>query len=83
MQAVNLKNARKLVIEDAPMPQIGEDEVLVKVSACGICGIDLVGDEKIDVNPVISGSVTQDELTDAFERLCAPNDEVKLVLEMG
>ncbi len=30
-------------IEKMPAPEIGEDEVLVKMKACGICGSDLMG----------------------------------------
>ncbi len=41
MKAAILKNARELVIEEAPEPQVGPDDVLVKVAACGICGTDL------------------------------------------
>jgi len=41
MKAAVLKNAHELVIEETPEPQIGDDEVLVKVAACGICGTDL------------------------------------------
>jgi 2-desacetyl-2-hydroxyethyl bacteriochlorophyllide A dehydrogenase len=41
MKAAVLKNARELVIEDVPDPQVAEDEILVKVAACGICGTDL------------------------------------------
>ena len=31
----------KMAVEDAPMPQIADDEVLVRVKACGICGSDI------------------------------------------
>jgi 2-desacetyl-2-hydroxyethyl bacteriochlorophyllide A dehydrogenase len=41
MKSAILKDARELVIEEVPDPVIGEDEVLVKVEACGICGSDL------------------------------------------
>jgi len=44
--------------------------------------IELVSDGEIDVDPVISGTVPQDELPHALERLCEPNDEVKLLMEM-
>ena len=44
--------------------------------------IELVRSGRVDVNPVISGTVSQDELPQALERLCSPNDDVKLVLEM-
>jgi threonine dehydrogenase-like Zn-dependent dehydrogenase len=45
--------------------------------------IDAVGGGRIDVNPIISGTVSQDELPTAFERLCGPNDEAKLVMEIA
>lgn len=41
MKAVVLKNAHELAVEEAPEPQMGPDEALVKVAACGICGTDL------------------------------------------
>lgn len=41
MKAVILKNERTLVVEELPKPHVGADDVLVKVSACGICGTDL------------------------------------------
>ena len=41
MKAAVLKAPRRLVVEDVPMPVTGADEVLVRVSACGICGSDL------------------------------------------
>ena len=30
-----------LKIEDIPVPQISEDQILVKVAACGVCHTDL------------------------------------------
>ena len=27
-------------VEDAPIPQIKDDEVLIEIKACGICGTD-------------------------------------------
>jgi L-iditol 2-dehydrogenase len=41
MKAAVLKNARELVIEDVPEPEMASDEVLVSIAACGICGSDL------------------------------------------
>ena len=32
---------RPLAIKDLPMPEIGDDEMLVKVRRCGICGTDI------------------------------------------
>jgi NADPH:quinone reductase-like Zn-dependent oxidoreductase len=37
-KAIVLKNAHELVVEQAPEPQIGPDEALIKVAACGVCG---------------------------------------------
>jgi L-iditol 2-dehydrogenase len=43
MKALVLREYGKLVFEDVPPPEIGPDEVLVKVEACGICGSDVHG----------------------------------------
>lgn len=41
MKCANLHAVNDLRYEDIPMPQLGEDEVLVAVKCCGICGSDL------------------------------------------
>lgn len=42
MKAMLLKKINTpLVLEDVPMPKIGEDEVLLRVKACGLCATDL------------------------------------------
>lgn len=43
MKALVLEEYRKLVYRDVPMPQLNDDEVLVKVKAVGICGSDVHG----------------------------------------
>ena len=43
MKALLLKEYEKLEIADMPEPQIGPDDLLVKVKACGICGSDVHG----------------------------------------
>ncbi|KAE9396458.1 GroES-like protein [Gymnopus androsaceus JB14] len=40
MQAVYYHGVRNFEVVQTPTPQIGEDEVLIKVSSCGICGTD-------------------------------------------
>ena len=35
-------NNRDIRIKDIPKPQIGSDEILLKVMASGICGTDVV-----------------------------------------
>jgi 2-desacetyl-2-hydroxyethyl bacteriochlorophyllide A dehydrogenase len=41
MKAAVLEGKRKFVIEDVPEPVLEEDEALIKVQYCGICGSDL------------------------------------------
>jgi len=43
MKALVLTEYRHLEIQDLPEPQIGPEEVLVAVKACGICGSDVHG----------------------------------------
>ena len=41
MKAALLKGVKELVLDDIPIPEITDDEVLVEVKYCGICGSDL------------------------------------------
>ena len=41
MKAAVMHNTREIKMEEYPVPQIGPDEVLIKVMAVGICGSDL------------------------------------------
>jgi L-iditol 2-dehydrogenase len=43
MKALVLEEYGRLVYEDVPVPEIGGDDVLVEVKACGICGSDVHG----------------------------------------
>src|SRR3972149_3444172 len=43
MKALVLKEYTQFAYEDVPMPQLGPQEVLVQVKACGICGSDVHG----------------------------------------
>ncbi|MCC2672142.1 MAG: Alcohol dehydrogenase GroES domain protein [Armatimonadetes bacterium] len=43
MKALLLKQYKQLEVTDCPTPEIGPDEVLVRVRACGICGSDVHG----------------------------------------
>jgi len=43
MKAVVLEQYNELVYKDVPDPEIADDDVLVKVKACGICGSDVHG----------------------------------------
>lgn len=43
MKALLLSDYRKLEFMDLPTPEPGQDEVLIRVAACGICGSDVHG----------------------------------------
>ena len=43
MRALLLSEYKKLSVVEMPTPEIGDDEVLVRVRACGICGSDIHG----------------------------------------
>ena len=43
MKALVLKEYKQFSYEDVPVPEIGEDDVLIRVKACGICGSDVHG----------------------------------------
>lgn len=43
MKAARLKGPKDIAIEDIPVPAISDDEVLVEVKYCGICGTDVHG----------------------------------------
>jgi L-iditol 2-dehydrogenase len=43
MKALLLKEYMKLEVVEMPEPEVGADEVLVRVRACGICGSDVHG----------------------------------------
>ena len=43
MKALLLSEYSKLAVTEMPTPAIGDDEVLVRVRACGICGSDIHG----------------------------------------
>jgi L-iditol 2-dehydrogenase len=43
MKALLLKNYKELELVDLPTPEVGPDDLLVRVKACGICGSDVHG----------------------------------------
>lgn len=49
-------SSKKFLIDDISKPQINEDEILVKVMACGICGSDIkkIFDDKVK-KPIVLG----------------------------
>src|SRR6201999_111768 len=43
MKALVLSDYKQLEIAEQPTPQVGDDELLIRVAACGICGSDVHG----------------------------------------
>jgi len=43
MKALVLEQYNQFVYQDMPEPEVGKDDVLIKVEACGICGSDVHG----------------------------------------
>ena len=43
MKALVLSAYKHLELEDVPVPQPAEDELLIRIKACGICGSDVHG----------------------------------------
>jgi L-iditol 2-dehydrogenase len=43
MKALVLKDYNTFALEDVPLPEIGPEDVLIRVKACGICGSDVHG----------------------------------------
>ena len=43
MKALLLEEYKKLTVVDMPEPEVGENDVLVQIKACGICGSDIHG----------------------------------------
>ena len=58
MRAQVIEKPGKMVLKEVPVPQINDDEVLIKVKMCGICGTDwkiFSGDYASEFLPMISG----------------------------
>jgi L-iditol 2-dehydrogenase len=58
MKALVLKQYNYLSYEEVPTPDIRDDEVLIRVKACSICGSDVIGMDGSSgrrIPPVIMG----------------------------
>ena len=58
MRAQVIEAPGKMVLKQVPVPEISPDEVLIKVSMCGICGTDwkiYKGEYASEFLPMISG----------------------------
>ncbi len=68
MRALIFRGPNDYSVEETPMPQIGEGEVLLKIIACGLCGTDVKvftnGHRGITTLPMITGHEIVGEVTE-------------------
>lgn len=66
MKALLVEGVKELVYKDVSIPQIKENEVLIKVHACGICGSDIprVTEGGVHSYPIIIGHEFSGEITE-------------------
>ncbi len=57
MKALVIEGIREFVYKDIPVPELKDDEVLIKVKACGICGSDIprARDGEVHSYPIVIG----------------------------
>ncbi|MBA3044051.1 alcohol dehydrogenase, partial [archaeon] len=65
-------NNNDVRVEDMPIPEIGENEILMKVMACGICGSDVMEWYRIKKAPLVLGhevsGVVEESKNPAFSK---------------
>lgn len=55
MRAAVYHNNRDIRIEQVPIPKIGDDELLVRIESCGICGSDVMEWYRLKKAPLVLG----------------------------
>ncbi|MEZ6057362.1 MAG: galactitol-1-phosphate 5-dehydrogenase [Planctomycetaceae bacterium] len=81
MKALLLSNYKELNVTDFDRPEIGDDDVLVQVRACGICGSDIHGYDGSTgrrIPPLVMGHEAAGVITEIGRRVTAfqPGDHV-------
>ena len=69
MRVANWYNNRDVRIEEMPVPDIGPDELLMKVIASGICGSDVMEWYRLDRAPLILGHEVAGQVVEAGESI--------------
>lgn len=62
-------NNNDVRVENMPIPEIGDDEILVKVMSCGICGSDVMEWYRIKKAPLVLGHETTGRIEKVGERV--------------
>jgi len=69
MKCAMYYNNRDIRLEEIPVPAIGEDELLVKMHACGICGSDVLEWYRVSKAPLVLGHEMAGEIAEAGRRV--------------
>jgi L-iditol 2-dehydrogenase len=64
MRVATYYNNKDIRIEEMPLPQIGPDELLIKVIACGICGSDVMEWYRLKKAPLVLGHEATGEIVE-------------------
>ena len=90
MKAQVFYKPNQMRLEDVPIPQIGDDEILVRVKACGVCGSDIAyyyglspletptGEGPLILGHEYTGEVVEVGKIPAQRKLFKPGDRVVL-----
>ena len=65
MQCAMYYSNRDVRLEEIPVPEIGPDELLVKMHACGVCGSDVLEWYRLKKAPLVLGHEMTGEIADA------------------
>ena len=80
MKALLLSEYKKLNVVDMPTPEIAEDEVLVRVRACGICGSDIHGYDGSTgrrIPPIVMGHEAAGDIAQVGKDFAEPGDPIR------
>ena len=69
MRVAMYYNNNDIRLEEAPKPQIGPGEVLVKVRSSGICGSDVMEWYRVKKAPIVLGHEVSGDIVEANEGL--------------
>jgi L-iditol 2-dehydrogenase len=69
MKAALYYNNRDIRLEEIPVPEIGPDELLVQMHACGICGSDVLEWYRIKRAPLVLGHEMTGEIVEAGKNI--------------
>ncbi|MCP3874766.1 MAG: alcohol dehydrogenase catalytic domain-containing protein [Desulfobacteraceae bacterium] len=71
MQVGMYYNNSKVLVEQMPIPSVGDDEVLIKVMACGVCGSDIMEWYRIKKAPLVLGHELTGEIVQTGKNITA------------